>query len=592
MDCTFSPLTPELCTILFGASLVLILFFLKTKMRKVSDACRSYEPVFLNAIRSESISELEYMLATQPKITKLLETSRDKHGTTLMLTAIQYKRCKVVKYLLKHFGDKVNLHGTFEWSGTKYDNVSPLCAAIISRQAEIVLEFVSFGKGHLERVTADIKKSSLDKEHKIEALELMGAFYAFYFSIHAPSSGSRYVFSIWKEATKLRYSTVDGHQVIPKTISPPSDLFARAMGFTSEFLTLEHLEQIEAQIDLWGFRPMDTHWFRSMDTQALLVIHRILDRKDPEQHKYFLKQLCNCATRFQHFYDNRAINVGMFMLDEFQGLQEWDEETNEIIIETIGHLVKTFMILYEMRDEMPRFHHPLVFADIIKTLKFTLMHNIHQASVVNIHSRYDRCCSMIFDQIYLLTEMLPKLSNQESHQFKKILYDFIRADFKFDRVDKGDILHLACCNFFEKFPNLSAKRFRINVMKLLLELDLDPNSTSTNGKTPLHILATSSEWRWSTTTNITDAVQLLLDSGANIHQPDGEGRTPLDLFKLKEEELNNKRMPSVYLQKLIHTEGLRLRSLKCLAAQVICRNRISFAPDDLPITLLTFVKRH
>ncbi|EFX75416.1 hypothetical protein DAPPUDRAFT_323340 [Daphnia pulex] len=353
-----------------------------------------------------------------------------------------------------------------------------------------------------------------------------------------------------------------------------------AMGFISEFLTLEHLEQIEAQL----------HYLElNLYTQALLVIHRILDQSDSEQHKYILKQLCNYAARFHHYGQyNIAIKIGLFMVDEFQGLQEWDE-VNDIIIETIGDLVKNFMKLYEMPISYNRVD--FTFANVITTLEFTLMHNIHQASVINIYSEYDDFCFLIFDQIDLLTEMLPKLNNQESHRFKQILYNFIRADFNFDRVDKGNVLHLACCHRFEDLG--AAKRFRINVMKLLLELDLDPNSTSTNGKTPFHILATSREWeRWSTTTNITDAVQLLLDSGANIDQPDGEGRTPLDLFKLKEKELNNKGMSNVYLKKLIHTEGLRLRSLKCLAAQVICRNRISFVPDDLPNNLLTFVKRH
>jgi hypothetical protein len=56
--------------------------------------------------------------------------------------------------------------------------------------------------------------------------------------------------------------------VIPKTISPPSDLFAKAMGFTSKFLTLEHLEQIEAQLDYIEL---------NLYTQALLVIQRIKD---------------------------------------------------------------------------------------------------------------------------------------------------------------------------------------------------------------------------------------------------------------------------------------------------------------------------
>jgi hypothetical protein len=78
------------------------------------------------------------------------------------------------------------------------------------------------------------------------------------------------------------------------------------------------------------------------------------------------------------------------------------------------------MKLYGMRSGRRRFHHLLVKADVIKTLEFTL-HFIHQASAVNIHSRYDDFCFMIFDQIdreIELTEMLPKLSNQEIHRFK------------------------------------------------------------------------------------------------------------------------------------------------------------------------------
>lgn len=130
------------------------------------------------------------------------------------------------------------------------------------------------------------------------------------------------------------------------------------------------------------------------------------------------------------------------------------------------------------------------------------------------------------------------------------------------------------------------------MIKVLLELGADPNFTSSYlEETPLHILAKSNQWElWLETTNITEAVQLLLDSGANIDQPNRMGKTCLDLFKLKEKELSKKGTPSIFLQKLIQRE--QLRPLKCLAAQVIRRNRIPFVPGDLPNTLFTFVKRH
>ncbi|EFX75445.1 hypothetical protein DAPPUDRAFT_107970 [Daphnia pulex] len=521
-DCT-SPLTLEFYIfLLFGMSLPLIFFFLITKRsRNQSNACwRLLQHVFQEAIQSESLPELHEILAIQgPDITTLPATSLDEHETTAMLTAIQNGSCEVVVFL-RELGVDVNLHGTFEWRGAKYDNVSPLCAAIISRQADIVDEFVVVEEEQLDAVTADmegIKTSSIPTEQKIEALELMGAAYVFY--RYSPSLvSSSYAISIWKEATRLRFSTVDGEQAIPKTISPPSDLFAKAMGFTSEFLTLEHLEQIEAQLDF------DNDYLElNLYTQALLVIHRILDQSDPEQHKYILLQLCNHADRL-HYEDhyNRAINIGMFMLDEFQGFEEWDDEVNDIIIKTIGILVESFAKLKDVPSS------EFTFTNVMTTLENTLKVNHNSVNI----SEYQEFDLLIFDLIDFITEMLPTLSKEESHQFKQIVYEFIRADYRFDRVDKGNILHLACCNLFADL--IGPKRFRINLMKLLLELDVDPNFTSTNGKTPLHILANSFQWeRWSETTNITDAVQLLLDSGANIDQPDGEGRTPLDLFKLR-----------------------------------------------------------
>jgi hypothetical protein len=83
-------------------------------------------------------------------------------------------------------------------------------------------------------------------------------------------------------------------------------------------------------------------------------------------------QFCNYADLLPHDGQyNRAIKIGLFMVDEFQGLQESDEELNDIIIETIGVLVKNFMKLYEMPISSNRVE--LSFANLITTLEFTMI---------------------------------------------------------------------------------------------------------------------------------------------------------------------------------------------------------------------------
>jgi hypothetical protein len=538
------------------------------------DDWRMLQSIFFAAVISESITEMNEILAIQgPEMAKVLATSVDEQGISPMMTAIRHECYNVVAFLIANFGvDVTGCHGAFEWNGTKYYNITPLCAAIISRQADIVDEFIAVEQGQLDQVIADmegIKSSTIRREDQIDALELMGAAYVFY-----SMDSSTYAISIWKEATRLRHTTVDGEPAIPKVIPPQSSsLFAKAMGFTSEFTTLEHLDQLEAQLN-FDFGYPELHLY----TQALLVSQRMSHQSDPEQHKYILVHLCEYADTFHDERQfNRAISIGMYMMGQFQGLEEWDDPfVNSMIIKVIEILVGSFI---ELMDLPSSDREEFTFANIMTVMEYTLEHNVKLRSVNYREDDGNELDLLIFDQIEILTELLPTLNEQETHRFKRTLYHFIRTDYRFNRVGQGNLLHLACCTC-----SITTKLFHLNVMKLLLELGVDPRATSSNGMTALHVLASIGWEHWST--NITDAIQLLLDSDAHIDQPDDEGITALDLFKLKEKELTENGISNVYLQKLIH----KVRPLTCLAAQVVSRHGIPF--DDLPSSLISFVNRH
>ena len=538
------------------------------------DNCRILQQIFFNAVKFELMSHLNSIISIQGReIAKLLATSVDEKGTSPMLTAIQHENCDVVIFLIENFGVDVNLSGTFDWDGMKYSNISPMCAALISRQMSIVNEFIMAEPGQLDKVTADveeIKSSSISREEQIEALELMGAAYVFY-----NSDSSTYAISIWKEAMNLRNSTVDGGPLIAKTIfTHSSDQFSKAMGFALEFATMEELLQLESHLD---FDNGDPEF--NLYTQALLVLQRILDQSDPELKEYIFSVLYEYADMYHNNGRyNRAISIGMFMIEQFDGLVEWqDGSLNSTIIKTIGTVVASFVELMELpipdRQE-------LTFSNMMTIMDFTFEHNIQLRTVNDTDDDGDELDLLIFDQIDIMTEILPNVSEEENHRFKQHLYNFIRQDYRFVRVDQGNLLHIACCSC-----TISSQQFPVRVMKLLLDLGIDPNSTTSSGLTALHVLAGVQWNRWST--NITDAIQLLLDYGTHIDQPNVDGKTALEFFKVKEKELIDNGISNDYLKTLIN----KVLPLKCLAAQVVRQHEILFEAELLS-SLLPFFNCH
>ena len=538
---------------------------------------RILHEIFFEAVKFELMSQLNNILSIQgQEITKQLATSIDEHGASPMLTAIQYGNYEVVVFLIENFGPDVHVSGTFEWDSIKYSNVSPLCAAIISRQVGIINELITINeRGRLYNITVAvdrIKSSSISREVKIEVLELMGAAYALY----NPDS-SLHSITIWREAMRLRDSTHDGEPAIAKTIIPhPSYHFAKAMDFTLEFVTMDELDQLEVQLHFDNGDPG-----LNIYTQALLMINRILGQSDPEHKKYILTLFTEYADiHHDHGLFNQAISIGMYLMEQFDGLMEWgDGIFNSSIIKTIEIVVASFV---ELLDLPIADRKELTFANIMTTIDYTFEHNIHLRLVDDEGDDGNELDLLVFDQIDIMTsDILPELNEQESHRFKQSLYKFIRKDYRFKKVEMGNLLHIACCSC-----TITSQQFPIRVIKLLLELGVDPNAKSSKGSNALHVLASISWDHWST--NITDAIQLMLDSGSHIDQPDSYGLTPLELFTIKEKELSDNGITNNYLQKLVN----KVRPLKCLAAKVISQNGIPFDDEVLPANLLPFVNRH
>jgi ankyrin repeat protein len=534
-------------------------------------------------LKNGTLSALQIMVNNvEPEIKASLAESYNEEGETPLIVAIQRKSLPLVKYLIHELNVDTFRTGKFAWNGVAgYVEAPPLFMAIIASDFYISKYLIEFQSNTFDGETVGLNaiiSSSLGRVEKINVLELLGAAYIHHDLQHPRHNNQttrRRGLVYWKEAMNLRlFPSSEGEPPIPKILPHyTSDSIAgKAMSFSIEITTSQQLEQLSNEPDIQLF------------TQAILVIQRIMSQLVRGPHSFTLYRLYTYA---YEFYDSnqysRVINILMLMLEPFRG--QWSDswDLNFAISGTLDIVNDSFRRLKRMPPDSQQrgLIEDFSFDNLMTAFDFAVAINrlaIRKRLTTAAQTRLD---TSLYEVILNLTElMLPQLSLEESHRFKKALYHFLRENenHKFNHFDQGDILHAAC-----RWPHIS-----IDLIQLLLDLGADPNSISAKGNTPLHLLAMINCESWSTT--ITDAVQKLLDFGAHIDQSNRFGRTALNMLKNRQRQLSRQGFPDLKLGSL--TNSRRVLPLSCLSAQVLRKNQIPFKDGEIPFTLHSFVRQH
>lgn len=537
------------------------------------DPLAQHRAVFFETLESGCLSALQLTLGNvEPEVKAWLVESYNERGETALVVAIRRRDLSLVKYLMDDLKVDTCRIGNFTWNGVEYLDVPPLFMAIICADFYIFKYMLEYQHLNLVDERAGINEilaSLQPSQEKINVLELLGATYIHHDLVHPRNNNQttrRRGLQYWREAMNLRHpSSVE--PPIPKILPQTSDISRKAMGFSFEITTPQELEQLDnANNNIQLF------------TQAIWAIQRIMGQLIPEPHSFTLYRLYTYA---YEFYDagqySRVVNILMLMLEPFrqQPSDCWD--INFSIIGALDIMNDSFKNLNKMPPLSQQGLEDFSFDNLMAAFDFAVVVNRQEMRRELAPAAKGRLDTCLYDIVLNLTEMLPKLSHEDGHRFKKALYHFIGTNHKFNYFDQGEILHVAC----RRSP------LSLDLIQLLLDLGADANSVSAKGNTPLHLLAIINCQVWSPT--ITDAVQKLLDFGAHIDQPNQSGRRALGILKAKHRQLCLQGLPDVKLQSLLNSNVL---PLTCLAAQVVRKNRIPFEDGQVPVNLHSFIRRH
>jgi len=139
--------------------------------------------------------------------------------------------------------------------------------------------------------------------------------------------------------------------------------------------------------------------------------------------------------------------------------------------------------------------------------------------------------------------------------------------------------------------------FRHNVLgyvDLLLRLEMDPNTVSNNGDTPLHLLGLLYGGKDLDVDEGDETARLLLKHGANIDVANNEGMTVVDILIRKREE-EKKNNPKTVFCECWDLPGWCRKSvpnLSCLSARVVRRKQVPHLKVGLPVHLPSFIAEH
>ena len=411
----------------------------------------------------------------------------------------------------------------------------------------------------------------ISRHDKIDAFELIGSTY---FKNSTTNSGFNFEQGLfyWREAMALRY---DVTPVIPKSATGWSECARKAFASSQEVQTLQELENLSLFYDNDSFK-----------VQALMTSYRILG---PSNCWTWL--LLSSYASFCWKLNNRQRFIDYNMLVLECSLSVKDPLVYESI-HTIRHLTLAFYFLVMDESGLPSDRQLVSFHNVMAVLSSTFQ-------PLKMKSPYR---NELLDCVLQLTILIISmdLTPKQNFEFKSFLYQLVHLEGSYDYTNGRNLLLMACSSSSLSFRRAFRTRVALNlgflycgklpsaeVVRVLLEVGADPDSTDNMGNTGLHLLIKSGE------NGSSPAVRALFENGTHVDQTNKNGETMPDLLYDK-----HNTVPRICEneENKIFVNPLQFPSLKCLCARAV--RRYGSVRDDarhqglVPSELFDFIFRH
>ena len=524
---------------------------------------------FFQAVSSGSVPYLqEVLISIEPEEKGKIVNSFNSEGETPLLVAVIRNHHEMVKFLVDNLKADIFKMGRFKWKGIEYEEALPLFVAILLDCTcdQSIINFLVAKDTTYTSTPSGLKpiflSDTIPCSQKFDMLDLIGCAYM----LHPDSETGRVLFATRCWCIALHLRTMHFEALSDSSfLKPPTSLSAstqQVFGRTTEFRTLDELDHIVSQIDLF-----------LLETQALLVIERIMSRLDPDPHPFFLRRLLNFS---RDWFGNAnqyrsSMDVVKLILELFHSRQWIDVIEYHWCHCLVVDAVSNIMYSRWKKKESPPDRSQLPFDSIMDAINYAtdLVFKLQKHPDPLQKKKAMKIIVFMEDSVVMFTEH----DKQTSEEFRKWLAIYI----KFTNSHPGvfTVLHANC-----QTVDLSTK-----IVQMFLDGGADPTAKDETGNTPLHCLAMSKNF----SNVVVAATKLLLSVGAHLDQVNDYELTPLDLFKSRKTYLDQKGLPDPYIDALTRT----VLPLSCLSAQVIRRNSIPFEDrEQLPSHLIPFIQSH
>ena len=469
--------------------------------------------------------------------------------TPLML-ATEMDDCKMVTFLIEH-GAYIDLqdsngHTALHYAmdkdekclfGFKYEMVSKLLTAGASHLCNnwgLTPLLLASNKCNVLMVEYLMKQREIEKEQKIDALELLGASLSLQqhkeFLFYDVKEGFKYI----KHGMIKRFAD-PSHPLLKQQMEP-----VEAYQNRKESQTLEELAEIKHNRD-------------AIIMESLIIRERILGTNS----SVLLPQMRDAAF---HFMGSNLHHFLLLLRNVIKIALNCNQKMLPCLESVISHL-------------WCKWSDGLVKDDIfVKTFDQIIIAYEHEMHRKMMEKEQDPKCKV---DIYRLKELVWIISKLNCSKVDKLscVSPFLKTLCKLNPCDRSgkSLLHMFAIFHCTNHCNVSYT----DATKLLLNAGFDVNSTDSNGNTALHRIARISP---RIHIRITDMLQVLIDGGAHHDFVNNDGRTPMDVAKTVE-------------ARIILTEQKRKLELQCIAAKSVKKLGISYQ-GVVPKTLEKYISMH